>query len=1365
MADPLAAAPPAPDLTALAMPQLPPNPTVDQPSTTVSGRQTVFGLNYDGSPDTGDAPQSGFFMNPHTGKQYDSHDANQAFASLPFSVYRAAIGDPYDKSLQKIVSNGGFHVKVTAGGQTRDLPIGDLGPAAWTGNALDLSGGAARQMGLKDNGQASYQIIGPDNKPVQFKGNLSDVDQKAPVQSGVTRSFYSQQTLQKYASFPGAPGVKVALPEDVNRIDSYIKNGGKLYELPYNTQLSYHLAHDPSFLTKPENFPFFKESVWKPAQQKDWGSQVVQGLQNAPAALAKTAGDVFNWAKDTATMNQGNWGLTAATNAQGLGKTGEESVNAVDGLVTNIRNLPRTLRTGLSGNPAAWQQVDDQNARDAQALMARNQSRADWAKGVQNFAADAYNKIGMNGEAVRNAQPNQSDVEGLAQVGQLAATAGIPFGAGAESVGAFKPLFFERAITQRALEETADMTAAGLKSSFAGIPGAAPFVSHVQGIAAQEAKDSNAIWNALSATAHEPGTVSNLLQSAGPEVTNAGDMAKDAMHMPEQLIQSLAGGNVAGGAVGGAIAEKIGEHIPGFVPAVAGLKLAGRFMPDAGKLMSLAGKELSYGETTLPYFQRLAQQTKGLTGGVFSALDRMNISPAVSMTKGAVSGAVAGGLLNGMSSPMPNAGAIASGAAAGGILGMAGGGFGQWMKYQSPGQFMLEAAGDLRRFKSMLGTSDLQGFNRLSPQEQGMLSQWGQHHPGMEYNFIHAPAAESGWHDPAGGINGAPRITINTASATPLRGVIAHELAHATVHSGNYPQVLESMLGNDSTGKPGQYTKVDTAGKPILDAAGNMQTSQEFQALKQQYLNKLGKNQGAVPHLSDKSIALEIYAEHGVDYAMSGKGIVDAKSSFNPSISANPAAMRQAMGKLGYAFTPDGQVVRGTGLFGNLQRNSTADALLHSYAVERHKESLQHVDDAVNTVISPEALKQNPALLEKLKAVPEIARAADGRPILDKNGNLVVNSPKVVEQTAKSLGNLIREKLSFLPDAEKLKIGHYEDGGFQFMRHLPDSIVQDLKGRNEYNQEQIKNLEALNTALQNPAKAGQEFRMFYQAASHRGSPGSIAGAQRNLVPYGWKVSSKGNLLLNTVDFGKLVNNYLKLQNKPGMKAARFSGPGEFAQTADQVFQNHSNGMPGAAGLAADPVAAVAKRDAVNMALGLDTASWRDHNPLAAQVPKRTGSFLITPRIDRINNLAPTGIIRPFTSAGQYGMMNRNYLPKMNLEDIRSHLKSTGVDTDMYEKNGKIVLSRIVVPKDARGQGVGSSAMQQIVQYADKTGQQVGLSPSTDFGGSSKSRLEGFYRKFGFVPNKGRNKDFTSSESMIRNPSPSSQHSSPSRLQQ
>lgn len=105
-----------------------------------------------------------------------------------------------------------------------------------------------------------------------------------------------------------------------------------------------------------------------------------------------------------------------------------------------------------------------------------------------------------------------------------------------------------------------------------------------------------------------------------------------------------------------------------------------------------------------------------------------------------------------------------------------------------------------------------------------------------------------------------------------------------------------------------------------------------------------------------------------------------------------------------------------------------------------------------------------------------------------------------------------------------------------------------------------------------------------------------------------------------------------------------------------------------------------------------------------------------------------------------------------LAALRAAWKSKGVDLDAYKgRDGAITLSRIVVPKELRSQGIGSKAMQELSDLADKEKATLRLSPSTDFGGSSVQRLRDFYKRFGFVENKGHAKDFTTRETMYRNP--------------
>jgi len=91
----------------------------------------------------------------------------------------------------------------------------------------------------------------------------------------------------------------------------------------------------------------------------------------------------------------------------------------------------------------------------------------------------------------------------------------------------------------------------------------------------------------------------------------------------------------------------------------------------------------------------------------------------------------------------------------------------------------------------------------------------------------------------------------------------------------------------------------------------------------------------------------------------------------------------------------------------------------------------------------------------------------------------------------------------------------------------------------------------------------------------------------------------------------------------------------------------------------------------------------------------------------------------------------------------------GIDLDLYDNGKHLELSRIVIPKERRGKGLGSEVMQIIVDYADKNKKKIYLTPSKDFGASSVSRLENFYKEFGFV--KKPKDDFSTKETMVRFP--------------
>ncbi len=107
-----------------------------------------------------------------------------------------------------------------------------------------------------------------------------------------------------------------------------------------------------------------------------------------------------------------------------------------------------------------------------------------------------------------------------------------------------------------------------------------------------------------------------------------------------------------------------------------------------------------------------------------------------------------------------------------------------------------------------------------------------------------------------------------------------------------------------------------------------------------------------------------------------------------------------------------------------------------------------------------------------------------------------------------------------------------------------------------------------------------------------------------------------------------------------------------------------------------------------------------------------------------------------------------------LEAILDKWRQQEVTLYVFEQIDKILLESIIVPKNIRKQGIGSQIMQELINYADKVGKRLELSPGQkdDYHGTtSKKRLINFYKRFGIVENKGRNKDFTTNKTMYREP--------------
>jgi ribosomal protein S18 acetylase RimI-like enzyme len=115
---------------------------------------------------------------------------------------------------------------------------------------------------------------------------------------------------------------------------------------------------------------------------------------------------------------------------------------------------------------------------------------------------------------------------------------------------------------------------------------------------------------------------------------------------------------------------------------------------------------------------------------------------------------------------------------------------------------------------------------------------------------------------------------------------------------------------------------------------------------------------------------------------------------------------------------------------------------------------------------------------------------------------------------------------------------------------------------------------------------------------------------------------------------------------------------------------------------------------------------------------------------------------------------RRIMGETSVKEIMKKWKSAGVYLEIFENDKTITLSNIAVSKELRKQGIGSQIMTDLINYADRVRKRIELytEQKNDYNGTtSESRLIKFYKRFGFVENKGRNKDYTTTRNMYREP--------------
>jgi GNAT superfamily N-acetyltransferase len=120
----------------------------------------------------------------------------------------------------------------------------------------------------------------------------------------------------------------------------------------------------------------------------------------------------------------------------------------------------------------------------------------------------------------------------------------------------------------------------------------------------------------------------------------------------------------------------------------------------------------------------------------------------------------------------------------------------------------------------------------------------------------------------------------------------------------------------------------------------------------------------------------------------------------------------------------------------------------------------------------------------------------------------------------------------------------------------------------------------------------------------------------------------------------------------------------------------------------------------------------------------------------------------FISEAKAAKSPKEVLNKISSAYSKKH-RGVNVDASHHTSTDNIRLNNIWLPPEKRNKGIGGRIMKGLTKYADKQGKGITLNQAPEKG--KKAKLAKFYKSHGFESNRGRNRDFTTRDTHIRNP--------------
>ncbi len=738
----------------------------------------------------------------------------------------------------------------------------------------------------------------------------------------------------------------------------------------------------------------------------------------------------------------------------------------------------------------------------------------------------------------------------------------------------------------------------------------------------------------------------------------------------------------------------------GVWPATAGA--TGIALSRAGKDLRIFGRVLSEAESQLPFFKRLSRElspinratgksTRGISGWAASLVDQSGMGELVGATgrvAADASRAVPLAALMGYVGAGGDLRGAAEGTGGGMVFGLAGAGYGQWRRFKDPATFRAQQIGDVERYRKALPTDDVRKFyDALPGGERAAVATMQLAHPDLRIQYSKLGEGKPSFYYAA---EDGPVAVVNLDTKDPLAAVLSHEIGHHVERHGMSAQIEQVLLGDPLTNRPGIYTELDGAGKPIVGPDGRYVANEAWQKLKQSYDERLralaDKSGEAYPARNDAQMAGEVFAEHVSDYLLGRDGDRqlgrDLRSDVwsravgsiaDSSLVAGVPMLRQIMGKLGVPLTAGQKVVHGSGLFpGGTPASGELRKLISQYHRKSASGRTGVVDDETGgTRYTAGELAKYPQILDKLfDGSDDVARDPRGRVMRNKDGSpRFLTAPEQKAQREALAGAISQwfEKQQtpaaapVAPKVEPVKpeatapvektappkhaevekpnarFGTMDIGGKPvegwITPWIPDALLDELAGSGKFNGTQIEHLRQVSKSVKEGK--GQSVLFFYQPATKQGSRyQSLSGDWRTEAPQALFISKAGNVYWLGVSREKLMAKAQDYVTKGRAQLWDNSLPA-LVGDIDTYLANH------AAGRAGSDAIGVEKKDAINALFEIGTKTNMAQNPLIESKPGKGSGIIRSRRIDRVNRLSPVEEFFPV----DYDKVNRNLRPE------------------------------------------------------------------------------------------------------------------------